>query len=124
MRMAPDSSRRSRLAIAICLLTGLYWLTIFALTHAPVEPTPVAPHYRLDKRVVMSSKLLNRKKSWILVDSLSLIFTLLNLQTQIKELLDKQKVVSTMTSTCLRFRTTPTKSSQVQIGTSGFQRYR
>jgi VanZ family protein len=49
MRMAPDSSRRSRLAIAICLVTGLYWLAIFVLTHAPVDPTPVPPRYPLDK---------------------------------------------------------------------------
>jgi VanZ family protein len=49
MRMALDSSLRSRLAIAICLVTGLYWLAIFVLTHAPVDPTPVPPRYPLDK---------------------------------------------------------------------------
>jgi VanZ family protein len=50
--MAPDSSRRSRLATAICLVTGLYWLAIFALTHAPIVPTPNFGHslfYSLDK---------------------------------------------------------------------------
>ena len=47
--MASDSPRRSRLAIAICLVTGLYWLAIFALTHAPIVPTPDLGRFPLDK---------------------------------------------------------------------------
>ena len=42
--MAHDSPRRPRLAIAICVVTVLYWLGIFALTHSPVVPMPKAEH--------------------------------------------------------------------------------
>jgi VanZ family protein len=47
--MASNSPRRSRLAIAICVVTGLYWLAIFALTHSPVVPTPPLPVRAIDK---------------------------------------------------------------------------
>jgi len=47
--MAHDSPRRSRLAIAICVVTVLYWLAIFALTHSPVVPTPPIPVRAIDK---------------------------------------------------------------------------
>jgi VanZ family protein len=47
--MAHDSPRRSRLAIAICVVTGLYWMAIFALTHSPVVPMPKIPVRAIDK---------------------------------------------------------------------------
>jgi VanZ family protein len=47
--MANDSPRRSRLAIAICVVTGLYWLGIFALTHSPIVPAPKIAVRAIDK---------------------------------------------------------------------------
>ena len=47
--MAPDSPRRSRLALAICVVTVLYWLAIFALTHSPVVPMPKIAVRAIDK---------------------------------------------------------------------------
>ena len=47
--MAHDSPRRSRLAIAICVVTGLYWLAIFALTHSPIVPMPKIEVRAIDK---------------------------------------------------------------------------
>lgn len=47
--MNAATPRRSRLAVAICLVTALYWLTIFGLTHAPVVPVPHFAPRAIDK---------------------------------------------------------------------------
>jgi VanZ family protein len=47
--MNAATQRRSRLALAICLVTAVYWLGIFALTHSPVVPVPNFAPRAIDK---------------------------------------------------------------------------
>ena len=49
--MAHESPRHNRLALAICVVIGLYWLAMFALTHSPVVPTPKIAVRGIDKFV-------------------------------------------------------------------------
>ena len=43
------SSRRSKLIIALALLTAIYWLGMFVGTHLPVTPDPNETHSSFDK---------------------------------------------------------------------------
>jgi VanZ family protein len=47
--MNAATQRRSRLALAICVVTAIYWLAIFALTHSPVVPMPHFTLRAIDK---------------------------------------------------------------------------
>ena len=47
--MNAATQRLSRLALALCIVTGLYWLAIFALTHSPVVPVPHLAPRAIDK---------------------------------------------------------------------------
>jgi VanZ family protein len=47
--MNAANQRRSRLALALCLVTAIYWLAIFALTHSPVVPWPHFAPWAIDK---------------------------------------------------------------------------
>jgi len=48
--MAPAPNTRSRLVLAICFVTALYWLALFVATHVPMRRRPeTAAHKDFDK---------------------------------------------------------------------------